>query len=74
MVVEKISATEEEIVFVEKDKIVEVVEKQIETPVIEQKVEDVGAIIDGLEVLLETMEGTERAELEEVIEGLKLLK
>jgi hypothetical protein len=74
MVVEKISATEEEIVFVEKDKIVDVVEKQIETPVIEQKVEDVGAIIDGLEVLLETMEGTERAELEEVIEGLKLLK
>jgi hypothetical protein len=46
----------------------------VEAPVLEQKGEDVSAVIEGLEVLLETMEGTERAELEEVIEGLKLLK
>jgi len=74
MVIEKISAQEEEIVFVEKDQVVEVVEKEIEVPGSEQKGEDVDAIIEGLEVLLETMSGTERAELEEVIEGLKLLK
>lgn len=50
------------------------VEEKVEVPGSEQKDEDVDAIIEGLEVLLETMEGTERAELEEVIEGLKLLK
>jgi hypothetical protein len=74
MVVEKISAKEEEIVFIEKDKTVEVVEKEVEAPKTEQKQENIDAVIDGLEVLLETMQGAERKELEEVIEGLKLLK
>lgn len=74
MVIEKITPQEEEIVFIEKDKTVEVVEKEIEAPQTEQKEEDIDAVIDGLEVLLETMQGAERKELEEVIEGLKLLK
>lgn len=73
MVVEKISAQEEEIVFVEKDQVVEIVEKEVEVPSVQQKAEDISSVIEGLEVLLETMEGTERTELEEVIEGLKLL-
>jgi len=74
MVVEKITPQEEEIVFIEKDKTVEVVEKEVEAPQKEQKDEDIDSVIEGLEVLLETMEGAERTELQEVIEGLKLLK
>jgi hypothetical protein len=70
MVIEKITPQQEEIVFVKDDKIVDVVETTKEA---EEQAENVQDVIDGLEVLLETMEGAEKQELQDVIDGLKLL-
>jgi antitoxin component HigA of HigAB toxin-antitoxin module len=70
MVIEKITPQEEEIVFVKDDKVVDVVETTKEA---EEQAENVQDVIDGLEVLLETMDGAEKQELQDVIDGLKLL-
>jgi hypothetical protein len=57
---------EKTVVFVEENKVVEEVKS-------EEPEESIPDLIEGLEILLESLEGEEKKDLEDTIEGLKLL-